>query len=192
MLINVYTIYMQKKKNSKKKKNIKSDVDIPNFLPNSDGNLLPTTPPQRKFIKMLAKGKDFKKSYVKSEISSQQAYNIVKYPQVQVYLKAKLEEAGITDNKIFKRIKEGLDAKEQKEFLGAGGVIVKGEKKPDYEQRGKYIDRVLKLKGYLQQAEEGNATTINNNTLYQIVVKAREERGLPPLESENENKDKGV
>ena len=61
--------------------------------------------------------------------------------------------AGVTEEKIAQRINEGLDAVSQKDFMTKEGDIISGPERVDYEQRGKYIDRALRLQGLDKSAE---------------------------------------
>lgn len=82
-----------------------------------------------------------------AKISSELADFTLKLPAVQQYMSKLLWKAGVTDEKIAQRINEGLDATTQKEFCTKDGDILTGEERPDHEQRGKFIDRALRLKG---------------------------------------------
>ena len=82
-----------------------------------------------------------------AKISSVRANHLLKLPAIQQYLREVMWKAGISDEKIALRISEGLDATTQKEFMTKDGEVMSGEEKPDFEQRGKYIDRALRVQG---------------------------------------------
>ena len=87
------------------------------------------------------------KAAAHAKISYETAEFTLKLPAVQQYMRKILWQAGVTDEKIAQRIAEGLDATTQKVFCTKDGDIITGEERPDHEQRGKFIDRALKLKG---------------------------------------------
>ena len=82
-----------------------------------------------------------------AKIDNELAHFTLKLPAVQQYMRKVLWAAGVTDEKIALRIAEGLDATTQKDFLTKEGDVIQGLEHVDYEQRGKYVDRALKLKG---------------------------------------------
>ena len=87
------------------------------------------------------------KAAAHAKISYETAEFTLKLPAVQQYMRKILWQAGVTDEKIALRIAEGMDAQTQKEYLDKDGCLVQGVARIDYEQRGKYVDRALKLKG---------------------------------------------
>ena len=83
-----------------------------------------------------------------AHISSLRANHLLKLPAIQQYLREVMWKAGISDEKIALRIAEGLDAMvAPKEFLNKEGEVVEGTEHIDFEQRGKYIDRALRVQG---------------------------------------------
>lgn len=82
-----------------------------------------------------------------ANISKGRADHLMKLPAIQQYLRNVLQAAGVTDEKIAQRVAEGLDATSQKEFSDGKGGVIAGEEKPDHDQRGKFVDRALKMMG---------------------------------------------
>ena len=78
-------------------------------------------------------------------------------PAVQAYFRTIMQEGGLTDALIVKRIKERMDATVKKEFLTKEGEIISGEERPDHEQRGRAIDQALRLQGLDKPPEPGAA-----------------------------------
>jgi len=91
-------------------------------------------------------------------------------PAVQDYIKKCMDATGATNGKIFKRLAEGLDATRE---------TAKGEDKPDYTQRHKSAMDILKLEG-LSSVPDQDANPITSNTIFNIVLQARDARGLDP------------
>lgn len=81
-----------------------------------------------------------------AKISHDLATTTLKLPAVQQYMRKCLWAAGVTDELIAKKIAEGLDATTQKEHVVDGSLVL-GSEFIDYEQRGKYIDRAMRVSG---------------------------------------------
>lgn len=101
-------------------------------------------------------------------------------PAVQDYLRAQLEAAGATHGKIFQRIAEGLDATKE----GKGATIdketgqIKVTQIVDFAERREHAKLALKLEGYDTAPQDDKGDTITNNSIYNIVIQARQARGL--------------
>lgn len=74
----------------------------------------------------------------------------LKKPYVQERLADLLEQAGVTDNVLVEKIKEGLDAEETK-FFAEKGVVNDSRETIDFVTRHKYIETAAKLKGHLSK-----------------------------------------
>ena len=141
-------------------------VKVPPGAPRGpDGFIIPkagkvpsyfTDPATGSVVEIASKDRTFLRHYFElgqagaeqnAKISSLRANHLLKLPAIQQYLREVMWKAGISDEKIAQRISEGLDATTQKEFCTKDGDIIQGEEKVDYEQRGKYIDRALRVQG---------------------------------------------
>ena len=93
-----------------------------------------------------------------------------KLPAVQDYLRRSLDAAGATHGKIFKRLAEGLDATRES---------ADGKDRPDFRQRHTTAMDCLRLQGLSAPPEQGDQGQ-SAGTIYNIVINARESRGLEP------------
>ncbi len=75
---------------------------------------------------------------------------------VQEAFKQLLDRAGITDEKLARRLAEGIDAKETK-FFAHEGRVISTRTVIDYGTRHRYLELVLKLKGHLINKHEVTA-----------------------------------
>lgn len=75
----------------------------------------------------------------------------------------KLDKAGVTDDRLFKKVLEGLEAGEEEEVLKGGSVskVVK----PNLLIQHKWTETALRMKGHLIPVEISNKVEVNNNTL---------------------------
>ncbi len=69
---------------------------------------------------------------------------IMKRPAVRNAIEKLLEKHGLTDDKIFKKIEEGLDANIITQFRGEAVLT----DLPDYDKRHKFLRETLKIGGY--------------------------------------------
>lgn len=117
------------------------------FIDPSTGSVVEVASKDRTFLRhYLELGQKGAEKFAK--ISTTRAEHLLKLPAIQAYLRTVLWNAGITDDIIATKIKEGMDAMvAPKEFLNKEGTIVEGKEHIDFEQRGKYIDRALRVQG---------------------------------------------
>ena len=113
------------------------------FIDPSTGSVVEVASKDRTFLRhYLELGQKGAEKFAK--ISTTRAEHLLKLPAIQAYLRTVLWNAGITDDIIATKIKEGMDAMvAPKEFLNKEGTIVEGKEHIDFEQRGKYIDRAM-------------------------------------------------
>ena len=88
-----------------------------------------------------------------AKISDELAHATLKLGPVQQYMRRVLWAAGVTEDKIAQRIAEGLDAVTVKIGFDKDGNTLEGPEQVDFEQRGKYIDRALRLQGLDKSAD---------------------------------------
>lgn len=91
------------------------------------------TTKQAKAIKHIVAGDSVSKAMTKAGYGPGYAKNPQQLTRTKSF-KEILEKAGITDNKLAKRLNEGL------------GATIKGD--PDYNVRHKYVETSLRLKGH--------------------------------------------
>ena len=125
----------------------KKYAKVPRVMMNDDtGEAIELTKKQCTFLRHLPEmGKAGAAKFAK--ISNELAADTLKLAPVQQYMRKVLWAAGITEDKIAQKIAEGLEATTVKEFCDKDGCIQEGRERPDFEQRGKYIDRALRLQG---------------------------------------------
>lgn len=112
-----------------------------------------------------------------AKVSPELIRRTFKLPAVQQYLSDLLHAAGATDAKIAQRIAEGLDAVTQRESFDKTGRLLKGTERPDYTERREAARLALRLKG-LEEKPEDDGGGVTNQSIYNIVINAREARGL--------------
>lgn len=151
---------------------------VPANLPDPNtGQLIKIKPKQRAIVRALETSGSVAEAARVAGASNVYAHNTFKLPAVQQYLKEQLEAAGVSHGKIMTRIAEGLDATERKEYLTKAGQLLQGQERPDYQERREHVKLALRLQGLDAAAtEEGN--TISSQSIYNIVINAREARGL--------------
>jgi hypothetical protein len=125
----------------------KKYAKVPRVMMNDDtGEAIELTKKQCTFLRHLPEmGKAGAARFAK--ISNELAADTLKLAPVQQYMRKVLWAAGVTEDKIAQKIAEGLEATTVKEFQTKDGDIIEGSERPDFEQRGKYIDRALRLQG---------------------------------------------
>ena len=67
-------------------------------------------------------------------------------PQVQDAVRAAMERAGLTEDRLFGKLNEGLDATETK-FFADKGEVIESREVVDFHTRHKYIETAHKLRG---------------------------------------------
>ncbi len=130
---------------------------VPRVLINHDtGEAIELTKKQCTFLRHVPEmGRTGAAKFAK--ISDEVAHATLKLAPVQEYMRKVLWAAGVTESKIAQRISEGLDAVSQKAFYDKDSGVVMGPEQIDFEQRGKYIDRALRLQGLDKSAETPGA-----------------------------------
>lgn len=127
---------------------------VPKMFKTREGEIVRFDEKRRRTIKALMTTDGKKAAAARAGVSPDYVRSTFKLPAVQQYFRALLNKEGITDNLIAQRIREGLDATIQKEYLTKEGDLVQGEERPDHEQRGRYIDRALALQGMTKPEEK--------------------------------------
>jgi hypothetical protein len=142
---------------------------IPANIKNPDGSLQHLTKKQRSIIKRLPTSESM--GSIANELHCSKGYvsQTFHLPAVQLFIKNELDAAGAPQGKIFKRIAEGLDATQEDR---AGG------ERPDFGQRHKTAMDILKLEGLNNPVDDKSGDTVNNTSIYNIVINARKNRGL--------------
>jgi len=141
---------------------------IPANIKNSDGSYTHLTRKQRSIIRRIPTADSF--GQIANELRCSKGYVSDTYhlPAVQNYIKTQLDAAGATHGKIFQRIAEGLDATKEDR---AGG------ERPDFGERRESAKLALRIQG-LDTVPEDRENTVTNNTIFNIVIQARKDRGL--------------
>ena len=119
-------------------------------------------PSQRTLLKYLPK-QGIRNAAMTAKMSNGLAQTTLKLPAVQQYMRKTLWQAGVTDELIAERIREGLDATMTKEFLTKDGDIIEGQERIDHEQRGRYIDRAMRLQGIDKQITIDPGAPVHTN-----------------------------
>lgn len=122
------------------------------FVDENTGSVVEIAKKDQTFLRHYAElGREGAAKY--ANISGGRADHILKLPAIQQYLRNALQAAGVTDTKLATRIAEGLDATvPAKEFVvknvdGSTSLATGKADVPDMDQRGKYIDRALRVQG---------------------------------------------
>ena len=150
----------------------------PKFLQDSQGKLHAMTKTQRKILRRLRQGMEIRETADQTRVTVQHVNQFFNKDCVQTYLRQFLDAGGITDSKLIRRLNEGLDSQVQKEYCEKGELI-QGVPRPDHKERREHLQIALRLKGYDRPPEPEKLAGMNVFSLYQIVVQARRERGLP-------------
>jgi len=122
----------------------------------------PLTDRERKYVKYRADGCKVGESSLRAGFATPQYGTYLNAQEhIQGALTKALEDAGLTDDFIATRLKEGADAtypeKKSKE-----GVVLVPKDQPDFFTRHKYIETTMKAKGKLaQEGANGKNTQIN-------------------------------
>jgi len=107
------------------------------------GNGEPTgiTSRQRKFIKAVVQGNTYRAAAIKAGYQSPDYGSILmKQPHIRTALQAYMHKAGITDELIARKLKEGLNAKTVPRSEG-------GKRYDDQFVRKQFLDIVLRIRG---------------------------------------------
>jgi phage terminase small subunit len=112
---------------------------------------------QRKYVKGVLSGKSGRQAAKDAGYSARTAdratVQIESKPAVVQAFKAVLEKAGITDELLARRLREGVDAKETKFFAHQGKVIDKRQTVHHGERRA-HVELAMKIKGHLIDKHE--------------------------------------
>lgn len=111
------------------------------------------TPRQAKYIANRLEGKSKKRSAIEAgypEYMAHCAATKVETPAVREAMTAALERRGLTTDFLAMRIAEGVDAKKTV-YATFEGEISDMKDFIDFEQRGRYIDRALELRGDIKR-----------------------------------------
>jgi len=152
---------------------------IPATLVNKDGSLLHLTKKQRGIIRRIPTADKFKDIADEMRCSQGTVSKTYKLPAVQELLRKEMEAVGITHGLLMTRIKEGIDATKE----GKGSVVdketgtIKADQVVDYGERREHVKLALRLQG-LDTVSDDKGDTITSNTIYNIVIQARANRGL--------------
>ena len=110
---------------------------------------------QRKFVAELLKGKSNGAAALAAGYSEDYGSDLVKSPTIQGLLATAMAKAGIDDNLIARKLREGLDAKTPPRKEG-------GQQYPDQFVRKQFLDVIFKLRGdYAPEKAETVHKTIN-------------------------------
>ncbi|MCM8781741.1 MAG: hypothetical protein NC828_01625, partial [Candidatus Omnitrophica bacterium] len=101
---------------------------------------------QRKFVKQLIKTGEVANSAMAAGYDPTYGSHLLKKPEVAAVVLQGLEEAGLTDSYLFKKLKEGCEAVYPKKYSARGKLVQDNE--PDYFTRAIYLDKSFKLKNY--------------------------------------------
>lgn len=107
------------------------------------------------------KGKAIKEAYKDAGIKVVEAKHteVFEKPQVQRSIVKALEDAGVNDALIAKKIKQGLDATAVK--IHEGSVVCEV---PDHQARHKFVDTALKIRGDLGEGMSVNNANVQYNS----------------------------
>lgn len=94
---------------------------------------------QKKFIRKVVETGNYRKSAELTGYDAQYGSYLMRQPKIQTELQLALEKAGLTDETIAEKIKEGQKAT----YVRKDG----GKKYPDYHARHKYLDTQIKIGG---------------------------------------------
>lgn len=152
---------------------------IPRLLQSPDGSIIHLTGKQRGIIRRLPTADNFISIADEMRCSPSLVTQTYKLPAVQEYLRGQMEAAGITHGLLMGRLREGIDATKE----GKGTIIdkdsgtIKADQVVDYGERREHVKLALRLQGLDTPAPDGG-DTVTNNSIYNIVIQAREKRGL--------------
>ena len=110
----------------------------------------PKTTREKKYIKYRAEGCKIGESALRSGYAHAEYGSYLEaQPHIQSALQTAMEKAGLSDNFIAQRLREGVDATDP-EIKSAKGAVLK-KASPNFFIRHKYIETVMKAKGSLAQ-----------------------------------------
>ena len=98
-----------------------------------------TSRKQKKFIRKVVETGNYRKSAELAGYDSGYGSYLMRQPKIQTELQLALEKAGLTDETIAKKIKEGQKAT----YVKKDG----GKAYPDFHARHKYLDTQIKIGG---------------------------------------------
>jgi hypothetical protein len=110
-------------------------------------------PRKAKVLAGILDGKSPRRAALEAGYSEHMADNAnakILTPDFRRTLVNEMERQGITDELLVERIKEGISS-ERVELAKYEGRISDERVYPDMEQRGRYVDRALELKGYIKR-----------------------------------------
>jgi hypothetical protein len=141
------------------------------------------SPMKTKLMRGLAQGKTGKDAARAAGYSPSSASMIASRsmadPDFRTELRAMMDRIGATKEKLMTRINEGLDAT-AKTYAISDGKITDERVDPDFEVRGKYIDRAAKVRGdlgYVTGENEGGGMSVA--VMVNIIREQSARRGLP-------------
>lgn len=97
-------------------------------------------PKHKKFISNLMQGRGIQKSAELAGFDGSTGYDLMKNPAIKTALVAKMEKAGITEDMLAKKLKQGLSAKTVPRRDG-------GKRYDDQFVRKQFLDIIFKLRG---------------------------------------------
>jgi len=120
---------------------------------------------RKKFIKNLVDGVGIGESALRAGYSdSSVGSHLLQNPEVLTALQSAMVKAGIDDEYLTSKIKEGLDAMYPEKRFKGGGVMT--PEAPDFFTRNLYLDKALKVRGDYapeKRIEQKQVLTINVN-----------------------------
>ena len=118
----------------------------------------PLTDREKGYVKYRADGRPTGESALRSGFAHPQYGSYLNAQEhIQSALQTALVKAGLTDELIAKRLKEGVDATYPEKKSKEGMVLI-AKDQPDFFTRHKYIETTMKTKGSLKQ--EGETTKL--------------------------------
>lgn len=134
------------------------------------------TPKQKKFVDNYVNSGNASEAAREAGYSPKTAahtgYENLQKPQIQAEIRARMDEAGITEPELLKTLKEGLGATQVKVFNNLGNII---ESDPyiDHVTRHKYLETALKLRDMFPSDK---VDVTNHGDISQEEFRARMER----------------
>lgn len=141
---------------------------VPKILQSPNGEVIKLTRKMRSIVTRIPTAKNVGEIAEEMHCSKGMVYHTMRLPAVQEYLRGLMESAGITHGLLMQRIREGLDATQ---------VTKTGSLHPDFAQRHKTAMDCLRLQGLSAPQEQPDPGQSAGN-IYNIVINAREGRGL--------------
>lgn len=150
---------------------------IPATLTNPDGSITHLSKKQRGIIRRIPTADKFRDISDEMKCSNTTVSKTYHLPAVQQYLREQMEAAGITHGLLMERLREGLDATKEDR---AGG------ERTDFGERREHIKLALRLQGMDTAPDKEDAAATTPQSIYNIVINARINRGLAPKEAKIE------